>query len=192
MQVEMGFNIKRRAGMIGKSKIFRLLILLAAIAFPIFSRCDELVVQQLSADQIEKGCGLNLYAIEGEKPAIGRPDYSLDLRWSCDEQPVRIIDRYEIEGGSPDVVTVLYRKARDIIVLVKWSSNSRVADTQGDYYRVYAYRYMKKNPVKPFSRNEDIMKRFGEGLEGTLDGKPVHFPYKNADSIRKALDRFGY
>ena len=173
-------------------KIIRSLILVAFFAWPIFGRCDEYLLRQLSASQIENNCNLKLYSIEGERGLIGLPDHSLDLKWVCDDRPVLSVDKYEIEGGSPDVVAILYRKNRYIIVLVRWVSNSRAADAQGDYYKIYAYRRTLEDRRKPFSRELSIMNKLGEGWDGTMNGEVVHFPYKDARSIRKALDRFGY
>jgi hypothetical protein len=178
--------------MVSAFKISRLLTLVAFLAPPISGWSDEVVVRQLSAQQIDAGCSLRFVALESNRPAIGRPDYSLDLRWLCDDRPVQTIDTYEIEGSSPEPVTVLYRKRRDIVILVKWSPRSHAADAQGDFYKVYAYTYARQNHRSQFSLNRRIMRTLGEGWEGTLDGRPVHFRYKDATSIRKGLDRFGY
>jgi hypothetical protein len=43
-----------------------------------------------------------------------------------------------------------------------------------------------------FSTDLDIMGQLGEGGEGMMDGNSVHFPYKDAATIRKALNRLGY
>jgi len=192
MQDGMGFYIGRESRMVKNLENIRSLILVSAIAWPICGRCDEHLLQQLSASQIENNCNLGLYSIDGEAVSLGRSDHYLDLRWVCDGRPVRDIDRYEIEGGSPDVVTILYRKKRNIIVLVRWMSNSQAADVQGDYYKIYAYRYTPDDPMKPFSRELRIMNKLGEGWDGAMNGEVVHFPYKDAGSIRKALNRLGY
>jgi hypothetical protein len=188
----MGLNIEWRKWMASQLKITRFLIPLFFMVWPILGWCDEFIVRRISANQIEKGCNLDLHAIEDERPAIGRPDRALDLKWVCAGRSVKVIDRYEIEGGSPDVVTVLYRKNRDIIVLVKWGLRSLAADVQGDYYKIYVYRHAPENLIKPFSLRRDIMKKLGEGLDGAVNGRPVYFPCKDAASIRKALDRYGY
>jgi hypothetical protein len=59
-----------------------------------------------------------------------------------------------------------------------------------DYYSIYAYRYNQAS--KSFSINRDIVGRLGEGWEGDMNGISVHFPYKDAAAIRKALGQFGY
>jgi hypothetical protein len=172
-------------------RVLFLNIALIAI-WPSFGRCGEPLIQHLPANRIERGCSLNLYAVESEKVAIGRSDRALDLRWSCAGEELKTIDTYQINGGSPQVVTILYRKNRNIIVLVKWETRSRGADLFGDSYKIYAYRYMSINGNKSFSVNRNIMNKLGEGLEGDMDGRPVHFPYKDAAAIRKVLDRLGY
>ncbi|WP_089160972.1 hypothetical protein [Caballeronia sordidicola] len=162
------------------------------VVWPTVGWCDESILQKLPAEQIQEGCNLEFYILPDENPALGRPDHSIDLRWVCGDQPQRVIDNYEIEGGSPDIVTVFYRKRHDAIVLVKWSTNSQAADVQGDYYKIYVYRYARNNPAQPFRPQRDVMKKLGEGWDGTVDGKSVHYPYKDALSIRKALNRLGY
>jgi hypothetical protein len=135
---------------------------------------------------------VEFYALPDKNPPIGQPNYSIDLRWACRGQRARVIDHYEIDGGSPDIVTVFFRKGRDVIVLVKWSTNSQAADIQGDYYKTYIYRYQPKNFSNPFLIEHDVAAKLGEGWDGVIDGRPVRYPYKNALSIRKALDRLGY
>ncbi|MDQ7976142.1 hypothetical protein QYH69_02645 [Paraburkholderia sp. SARCC-3016] len=154
--------------------------------------CDEYLVQRLSAGQLKRGCDLSLYAIETERVAIGRPDHTVDLRWICEDGKSRIIDTYQIEGGSPQVITILFRRNRHIIVLVKWEARSRNADVFGDYYKIYAYQYAPTSVDKLFPVDRNLMSKLGEGWEGDVAGKSVHFPYKDAAAIRKALDRFGY
>jgi len=107
---------------------FLKLFLAAAAAWPIVGWCDEFILQKIPAEQIQKGCDLDFYAVPDGSPSIGRPGHSIDLRWACVDQPPRVIDNYEIEGGSPDIVTVFYRKRQDVIVLVRWSTNSQAAD----------------------------------------------------------------
>jgi hypothetical protein len=178
--------------MVDMKKALRFLILALISANPIFAWCGEYLIQRLPADQIQNGCNLSLYALETESPALGRPDHSLDLRWACNDGQTKIIDTYEIEGGSPSVETILYRKNRDIVALVKWESNSQAADIVGDYYKIYVYQYDPENLVSPFHSDKETMKKLGEGWEGVMNGRRVHFPYKDAASIRKALDRFEY
>lgn len=179
--------------MVSRISLFKFLMFLA-VADPMAGWCAESVLQQLPAEQIEKGCKLDFYAVNSadEFPAIGRPDYSIDARWACKGRPTRIVDTYEIEGGSPEIVTVFYRNKQDIVVLVKWSTNSQASDIQGDYYKIYIYRHTTGSLDNPFSRREDVMKKLGEGWDGEMDGKPVHYPFKDASSIRKALNRLGY
>jgi len=192
VQVGVGFNIKRRARVVKKSKGLFLFLLLLILSWSAPGWCDEYLLQRLSASQLKRGCDLMLYAIENERVEIGRPDHTLDLRWACKDEKSRVIDTYQIEGGSPQVVTILYRKNINIIVLAKWESRSRSADVFGDYYKIYAYQYTPKSSDKLFSVNRNIMSKLGEGWEGDVAGKSVHFPYKEAAAIRKALDRFGY
>lgn len=174
--------------------LFLKCFILFVMVYPIAGWCEESVLQKLPAEQIEKGCNLDFYAVNSADEAleIGRPDYSVDVRWACDGKPVILVDNYEVEGGSPEIVTVFYRKRQDIVVLVKWTMNSQASDIQGDYYKIYIYKRTPGNLDKPFSRQNDVMKELGEGWNGTKDGKPVRYPFKDASSIRKALSRLGY
>ncbi|MBJ9941710.1 hypothetical protein I7819_17690 [Burkholderia multivorans] len=179
--------------MVNKILLFKFLICVAAIR-PMSGWCAESILQQLSGEQLEKGCNLDFYAVNlaNDSPAIGRPDYSIDMRWACDGKPTKIVDTYEVEGGSPQIVTVFYRNRKDVVVLVKWSTNSQASDIQGDYYKIYVYRIALRNLEKPFLRQEGVMKKLGEGWDGEMNGNPVHYPLKDAASIRKALNRLGY
>lgn len=174
--------------------LFSKFLALFATAYPIAGWCEESVLQQLPAEQIDKKCNLDFYAVNSadEIIAIGRPDYSIDVRWACDGKPTILVDNYEVEGGSPEIVAVFYRKSQDVVVLVKWSTNSQASYIQGDYYKIYIYRRTPGNLDKPFSRQNDVMKKLGEGWNGTKDGKPVPYPFKDASSIRKALSQLGY
>ncbi len=73
------------------------------------------------------------------------------------------------------------------VVLVKWSINSQAADFQGDFYKVYVYKYNNDGDAPPFIRQEKIMNKFGQGWDGTRKGAAVVYPYKNASSIRRRL-----
>jgi hypothetical protein len=179
--------------MVKRQTIARFFLYLALI-WPTLGWSDEYILQKIPADQLEKGCFVDFYAIDapGEQPAIGRSNYSIYLRWSCNGKPARPIDTYEIEGGSPEIVTVLFRKKKDTVVLVKWTTTSPSADFQGDFYKIYVYRYTPENSNKPLKRQENAMSKLGDGWEGTMNGREVHYPFKDAYSIRRELNRLGY
>jgi hypothetical protein len=163
-----------------------------AVAWPVPGWCDGSILHKIPAEQMEEGCDLEFRALPDGEPAIGQSNHSVNLRWMCESQIPRVIDNYEIEGSSPDIVTVFYRRRQDVIVLVKWSTNSWASDVQGDYYKIYVYRYTQKNPSKPFMPQLDIMRKLGEGWGSMIGKKQVHYPYKDAASIRSALDKLGY
>lgn len=193
MLARLEFNVDRRKWMVKKGLLFKFLICVATTC-SMSGWCAESMLQQLSAEQLEKGCNLDFYAVNlaNDSPAIGRPDYSIDMRWACTGKSTKIVDTYEVEGGSPQIVTVFYRNRKDVVVLVKWSTNSQASDIQGDYYKIYVYRLALGNLGKPFLRQEDVMRKLGEGWDGEMNGKLIHYPLKDAASIRKALNRLGY
>lgn len=111
--------------------------------------------------------------------------YAIDLMWNCNGRPLKLIDQYGVNGGSPEIVTLFFRKKRRLVVLVRWTIDSHAADFQGDIYEVHVYAYDKDNT---FVDQKTINARFGNGLDGAINGRNVYFKFKNAALIRKKLD----
>ncbi|CAB3762931.1 hypothetical protein [Paraburkholderia humisilvae] len=150
---------------------------------------------RIRASQIKEGCYITFleedYAREQGDPS--RPYYDALMKWSCKNGETTIIDRYDVEGASPEIVTVLFWKKRSLAVLVKWSINSHAADFQGDFYKVYVYRYVPSKAGNQFRKEEGVMKKFGEGWDGEWVGKnAVRYDFKDAASIKKRLNELGY
>lgn len=148
----------------------------------------------IPSDRIRAGCQIifkkSIY--ENSDDPLSNPPYSIDLEWTCDGKTPVIVDRYDVEGSSPEIATVLFRKKQSVIVLVKWSINSQASDLEGNFYKVYVYRFDPENPRHPFTRHNKIMRKLGSGWDGVKEERPVNYPLKDAASIRKALARLGY
>ena len=89
-------------------------------------------------------------------------------------------------------MTVIFRKKRYIVILVKWTTSSVASNFEGDFYKCYVYRFVPGTTGQPFVRESEIMKKLGSGWDGSKDGQPVSFPLKDSASIRKLLTRLGY
>ncbi len=75
-----------------------------------------------------------------------------------------------------------------LFLIVRWHYYLPGVDTEGDYYEVHVYGDHNDNRGKLFFlEDRSISDIFGSGLEGKKEGKIVHFPFKNAASIRKKL-----
>jgi hypothetical protein len=113
------------------------------------------------------------------------------VKWKCEDGTTVPIDRYEVEGGSREVATVLFWKRKRVVTLVKWSVNSRASDFQGNFYKIYIYKFndVKEAHPQPFVREDVIMKKFGSGWDGVMDGVVIKYPFKDAASIRKRLKK---
>ncbi|MFM0550058.1 hypothetical protein P0D69_03660 [Paraburkholderia sediminicola] len=166
----------------------------AQMFLPMNAYASNVSRDTISSNQIRAGCNIlfkkSIY--EDSHDPLSDPLYSVDLEWTCDSEPPIIVDRYDVEGSSPEVVTVFFRRKRRIVVLVKWSINSQASDFVGDFYTIYVYRFDPKRPKYPFIRQDEIMDKLGSGWDGVKDGRPVKYPLKDAASIVKALTRLGY
>jgi hypothetical protein len=157
---------------------------------------SEKLPDVISAESIRPGCSIYFvkrFYSDSDDP-LSVPPYDLVSTWKCQGVGQSRIDTYEINGGSPEVVTVTYWKRRAIVVLVKWSINSRASDYVGDYYKVYVYKRMKEATGKErFVRDEAIMNKFPEGWGGnTQSGTAVRYPFKDAASIKRRLVEIHY
>jgi hypothetical protein len=150
---------------------------------PSYGESPEIV----SADVIRTGCLIYLY--RQDYPLPDDPSgYNVIPTWKCRNDEKLSFDKYEIEGANPEVVAVLYWKRNNIVILVKWSVNSRAADYSGDYYKVFIYKYSQEHGKQKIVRNSMAMKKFPEGMDGQSDsGKVIKYPFKDAAAIRKRL-----
>lgn len=169
-------------------KIFMTLLGLACAVAPCYSR-DELPAS-LPADVIRAGCSIffskDFHPIQDDP--LSNPPFSIVNSWRCRDGENLPIDKYEINGSSPDVVTVFYWRRRDILVLVRWQVNSEAADYAGNYYELFAYTHSDKFGSPKFTRDNGIMKYFPPGFDGVdKNGVPVIYPFKDVPSIRKKL-----
>jgi len=153
----------------------------------------EEIVDEIKADKMKPGCriGFQRNFLADVNDPLSTPPYSIDVKWMCGgARPVQV-DRYDVQGGSPTIAGVVYGKRRTVAILVKWSVNSRAADVQGDYYKIYAYELLNSKTL-PLVQNKKLMKQLGDGWIGNDHGREVRFPLSNAPAIKMALDRLGY
>lgn len=173
-----------------KKVICILILLLQSIWATTPSYSIEKSSTDIPASAIRRGCSISFskeYQPNPEDP-LSNPPFSLIATWSCRDGERLPIDRYEINGSSPEIVTVLYWDRRDIVVLVKWPVSSAASDYSGDYYEVFAYQYEKGRDSSRFVIDRSVTDHFPAGFDGsTKDGNPVVYPFKEAASIRARL-----
>ncbi|TDY49754.1 hypothetical protein [Paraburkholderia rhizosphaerae] len=147
----------------------------------------------IEADRLQRRCSINFSnePYPRENGALGSPVRDIKVTWQCMNGEREVIDQYSVEGGSPEVVTVLFWKKQSFLVLVKWTTNSHASDFQGDFYRLYIYKFSKTAPHKKFTPNETLMSEFGEGWDGVMNGVVKEYQFKDAASIRRKLQELG-
>lgn len=173
---------------INMTKIVIFLLILAWTAAPCYSMDESSA--SVTADAIRAGCVISFskefYPVQGDP--LSSPPFSIVSLWKCRDGEKLPIDRYGVNGSSPDVVTVFYWKRRDVVVLVKWQINSEAADYSGSYYEIFAYTYTNSLKSPRFVRDNGLMKYFPAGFDGVAkDGALVVYPFKDASSIREKL-----
>ena len=193
MPTRLGRNIEWRTWMVTRFLLVGCLCV-AQFFFPSEVHADGASPELISSEQIKIGCRINFKKeiYENSNDPLSNPPFSLDLEWACDGKPPIIVDRYDVEGSSPEIVTVIFRKKRYIVILVKWTTSSVASNFEGDFYKCYVYRFVPGTTGQPFVRESEIMKKLGSGWDGSKDGQPVSFPLKDSASIRKLLTRLGY
>jgi hypothetical protein len=175
-----------------ENKIIVVLSLLAASALsPLFAAFNDESPSKISAYQIRHGCDLSFDKkfYPNDTHALGTPPHDTIMNWVCQGNNAVEIDRYEVEGTSPRIATVFFWKNKGLIVLVKWTINSRASDFQGEFYKIYVYKYDGVSHSSPFMRQDKIMSEFGPGWDGLKDGFTVTYQFKDAASIRTKLSQ---
>jgi len=146
--------------------------------------------KEFSADAIRLDCSVSFFKqfhTIRDDPLSTSP-FDVSVQWHCRDGEATTIDKYEINGSSPEVVTFFYWQGHSIVVLVKWSVNSQASDYVGDYYKIFSYRYEYIGLGRQFIKNETIMKSFPPGVDGhSRSGARIVYPFKDAISIRKRL-----
>ncbi|WP_158940298.1 hypothetical protein [Burkholderia sp. S171] len=171
-----------------------LLLVCTLVSVPSLAQVGYVTSPTISANDLRKGCSIFFqkdFKYSDSDP-LSSNIFNIQASWMCVGSQQIAIDRYEIEGSSPEILTVLFWKHQRAVILVRWATSSQASDFQGDYYRVYVYDYRKNNVKKPFVGRNDIDKRFGEGWDGILNGKKILYRYKDAKSIRSRLNKIGY
>ncbi|SIO05703.1 hypothetical protein [Paraburkholderia phenazinium] len=164
------------------------LICIACISPPVYATEGSPIAMSAGASRV--GCSVlfskQFHPVEGDPLSV--VPFDLLATWQCDDGEKSVLDKYEINGASPEVATVFYWGWCRIVVLVKWSINSQVADYNGDFYKIFVYKSTKTSCKDDFERDVAAMKSLPAGWDGQAkDGKVVVYPFKDADSIRKRL-----
>lgn len=145
---------------------------------------------KIAADVVRAGCSVSFLEEplqDLHNPSSG-PLFNVKATWQCRDGETLSFDNYEVNGSSPEVVTVFYWQKREIVTLVKWSVNSQAADYLGDYYQVFIYKYVYSSKGSKIMRDSTAMRAFPEGWDGVKrDGTPVIYEFRDAASIRKRL-----
>lgn len=154
------------------------------------SRATSQLQDEIPADTVRTGCSIlfsKQFHIIAEDP-LSNPLFDMWMEWRCRDGEAITIDKYEINGASPELEALFFWQENHIVTLVKWSVNSQSSDYVGNYYKIFSYQYERDQNGGAFTRNEDIMKKLPAGLEGrTKNGSRVIYPFKNETAIRKRL-----
>ncbi|CAM2164197.1 hypothetical protein PSAC2689_120146 [Paraburkholderia sacchari] len=107
-----------------------------------------------------------------------------------------IFDRYTKDDGVPEIAAVFFvhashnRKNKEIVILVRTPINHY--DYGGDYYDGYIYKLTgsAQNGAVFAGLQGDASAPFLDQCECSFrDGRSTHAPYKDAKSIRRALEK---
>ncbi|MEZ0604699.1 hypothetical protein ACAX43_21440 [Paraburkholderia sp. IW21] len=173
-----------------KKLIFSLLLLSASeLCFASAASSPSPLV--IPADQIKEGCTVEFISERptNETNAPGSQPHEIAVKWICKGVATATIDRYQVEGGSPQIITTLFLKRKIFVALAKWPVTSHASDFQGDFYKVYIYKYNRESNTHPFIRDDKMMDKFGLGWDGVKDGITVTYPFKDAALIRSRLNQ---
>lgn len=169
-----------------------LILVLGAINISGPSFAEDGRIGEISAGVIKHGCSVQLSTqthTDLDDPLSSAP-FDVLASWRCLDGENLFIDKYEINGANPEILTVFFWQNNNIIVLVKWSINSLAADYSGDYYRVFIYGYTKNEHGSIISKNEEAMKEFPAGWDGrNKNGTRLRYHFKDAASIQEKLSK---
>ncbi len=142
---------------IDRQKMIKAILAFIVLLFSSFLHAYNDLPDNIRATQVKEGCGIKFLRDEypEESNGLSYPLYDVLMKWDCASGESALIDRYDIEGISPEIVTVLFWRKRSIAVLVKWAVNSHAADFQGDFYRVYVYRYEPSKSGAGFKKEKE-------------------------------------
>lgn len=103
-----------------------------------------------------------------------------------------IVDRYEYEGAPPVVASVFpytVHGAKNLFVIVSWSTSHPGAGISGALYQVYAYRDNGRGGLV----SSEAIASLNEmtGIEGEANFEESHFDGKNPSEVKDLVDRLG-
>lgn len=192
MQAKMGSDTRSKTWVVKSASTF--LLTCAFISNALSAQVRDIASSSILGNDLRAGCKI-VFPKDNKRSdddPLSTGNFEIEVIWTCIGTREITIDRYEIDGGSPEIVTVFFWKNQKTVILVKWPINLQASDFQGDYYKVYVYDYKKNQIEKPFVSRDDIDNKFGEGWDGILNDKKVVYRYKDAKSIKSRLRKIGY
>lgn len=122
------------------------------------------------------------------------PDIEMYISTPADTEgtTMHFLGRIEPEGGVAQIESVFTQDidddgCKELFVLARWEVSHPGLRTFGNLFRTYVYKASIDGAS--FSRMEQVEQKIGSGMEGISEGKKVHYPYRDAGSIRKLLSK---
>ncbi|MCD7099393.1 hypothetical protein [Stenotrophomonas sp. MMGLT7] len=171
--------------------IFVMMPLGVTYAGAIYSEGDRVVAApQLKIDFPVRGSLIRFFYSKSD----GRdPDIEMYISTAADaERNMRFLGKIEPEGGAAQIESVFTRDVdsdgqKELFVIARWEVSHPGLRTSGNFYRTYVYKTSANG--NSFSRMEQVERVIGSGMDGVREGRKVHYPYRDAGSIKKLLDK---
>lgn len=105
MQTKMGINARSGAWMVRTAST--LLFTYAFFSSPLFAQVGDVASPAISASNLMEGCKIAFPkdVKHSDSDPLSSGDFDIRVMWTCVGSTDVEIDRYEIEGGSPEIVT---------------------------------------------------------------------------------------
>lgn len=184
-----------------KAKIFLALLIAISVAFTSNSKAQksptgtaiEIAADPLKIDFPRHGSIIQFFYVKSDADGNAGIDVYV-ISPKDDSLTTSYIGEIGPEGGPPYIESVFLQDvngdgSKELLLLARWEIRHPGIGTSGNYYQTYVYTDAPSADGSGFTRLSDIEKKIGSGLDGTLEGKRVKFPYKDAHNIRALLDR---
>lgn len=183
-----------------KNGIGRFLIITIAAIFSLFFGRANAEVSHFDADRPVASPELKIdFPVSGSLIRFfysdneGRdPDIDIYISKPTDtEGNMHFLGKIEPEGSAAHIESVFTQdvdgdSCKELLILARWEVSHPGLKTSGNFFRTYVYKASTNG--NSFSRMELVEQRIGSGMEGTREGRKVHYPYRDAGSIRKLLN----
>ncbi|MGF6260801.1 hypothetical protein OKW49_001702 [Paraburkholderia youngii] len=86
------------------------------------------------------------------------------------------------------------KEPRKLFIIVTWAADGPSVGTGGSIYQVFVYdeQIEKVGSLPKLKQDRVLAERFGAGFDGTREGKPVSYKYRNASAVRRQFVEWGY